>query len=104
MSNTYLVGEKAVNADNYESVADWPSAGTWAMGFGKTVNRGSQNKPVRDKDFVSNSTVFGSAHGNSCYMAMCDGSIQIISYSIDIVVHQRLGNRHDGLPIDAKKF
>jgi prepilin-type processing-associated H-X9-DG protein len=47
---------------------------------------------------------FGSAHSGGCQMALCDGGVRTISYSIDWEVHRRLGNRMDGLPVDQSKF
>ena len=37
-------------------------------------------------------------------MALCDGSVKMMSYSIDLETHRRLANRKDGLVIDAKRF
>jgi hypothetical protein len=37
-------------------------------------------------------------------MAFCDGSVQMMSYTIDPTVHDYLGNRADGQAIDGKKF
>jgi prepilin-type processing-associated H-X9-DG protein len=47
---------------------------------------------------------FGSAHANGCNFGLCDGSVHTISYQIDPEVHRRLGNRHDGLPIDGSQY
>ena len=37
-------------------------------------------------------------------MAFCDGSVQMISYTIDHETHRRLANRKDGQMIDGNKF
>ena len=37
-------------------------------------------------------------------MALCDGSVLAIPYSIDVHIHDHLGNRADGHVIDWKKF
>jgi prepilin-type processing-associated H-X9-DG protein len=38
---------------------------------------------------------FGSAHNSGFHMAMCDGSVQTISYDIDPWTHRILANRMD---------
>jgi prepilin-type processing-associated H-X9-DG protein len=47
---------------------------------------------------------FGSAHSNGCNFVFCDGSVRTISYGINILVHKRLANRMDGLPIDPSQY
>ena len=46
---------------------------------------------------------YGSAHPNSLNMAMCDGSVHAISYSIAGKTFRRLGGRVDGQIVDPKK-
>ena len=37
-------------------------------------------------------------------MAFCDGSVRTINYTIDPLIHESLGNRDDGAPIDASSY
>ena len=37
-------------------------------------------------------------------MAFCDGSVQMMSYLIDLEIYRRLGNRKDGMPINGQKL
>ncbi|MDO4575704.1 MAG: DUF1559 domain-containing protein [Planctomycetia bacterium] len=49
--------------------------------------------------FESSTYRFGSCHAGSLGMAMCDGSVQRISYSVDYLTWIYLGNRSDGKPV-----
>ncbi len=106
-SNTYLLGERYLNPDNYfHGVACADDQG-WDQGYDYDTNRwtypGEAFRPRRDTPgYNSNNGCdvnFGSAHPSGFHMALCDGSVHRISYSIDLEVHRRLGNRSDGLPI-----
>ncbi len=103
-SNTYLVGEKYLNPDLYETGSDPGDNEGVYMGFANNVSRFTQQLPLQDTPGVGNWCIFGSAHANGFQMAFCDGSVQMMNYSIGLAVHQCLGNRADGHAIDAKSF
>jgi prepilin-type N-terminal cleavage/methylation domain-containing protein/prepilin-type processing-associated H-X9-DG protein len=112
-SNTYLVGEKYLNPDLYYT--------GWCNADDQNLFTGWNNDSSRSA-YTANGTVmprqdtpgyggtgltnalFGSAHANGFQMAFCDGSVQMMSYTIDPLVHECLGNRADGKTIDAKKY
>ena len=60
--------------------------------------------PLQDVPGIEQVYNFGSAHLASCHFVFCDGSVRAVLYSINGEVHRRLGNRKDGLTIDAKQF
>ncbi len=114
-TNTYLLGEKYLNPDYYADAVSstLDSAGDNNPPYGgmdPDTNRWTSNPsciPMQDQEGyepIFGNWSFGSAHANGFHMAFCDGSVQQISYSIDVLVHSRLGNRKDGYSIDAKSF
>jgi prepilin-type processing-associated H-X9-DG protein len=109
-SNTYLAGEKSLDPDYYFNGMDGGDDQGWDLGYDFDVNRWTTVEstgffhPRPDQPGGDYYCSFGSAHLNGFQMAFCDGSVQMINYSIDPETHRRLGNRHDGLTIDAKAF
>ncbi|RIK81815.1 MAG: hypothetical protein DCC67_07885 [Planctomycetota bacterium] len=107
-SNTYAVGEKFINPAGYEDETD--PGNDWSMYSGSqddTVRTthyepGANilNTPLQDNtQTVAGNHKFGSGHAAGCFFAMCDGSVQFVSYDVSPEVHRRLGNREDGLVV-----
>jgi prepilin-type N-terminal cleavage/methylation domain-containing protein/prepilin-type processing-associated H-X9-DG protein len=120
-TNTYLAGEKYCMPDQYfNGLAPWDDE-SWNIGRDWDNSRwvGDRNlwgntqwtgvsalyRPYQDMPgFGGAGGAFGSAHSNGFQMAFCDGSVQMMGYSIDPDVHHALGVRKDGRRIDAKKL
>ena len=109
-SNTYLLGEKCLDTANYENGVDDGDNEQALMGADIDTLRvtGASRFPMRDWHPGSWTERlfyrFGSAHASGFHMAFCDGSVRPIGYEIDPIIHQDLGNRRDGHPVDAGKF
>ncbi len=121
-SNTYLAGEKYVWPDHYDDGIPPNDDQGWDIGFDwdnlrwsglTSISAAGVLDPIGSADATYqplqdtpgfNTPGFGSAHSNGFHMAFCDGSVQMMNYSIDLETHHRLGNRKDGLTIDGKKF
>jgi prepilin-type N-terminal cleavage/methylation domain-containing protein/prepilin-type processing-associated H-X9-DG protein len=111
LSNTYLIGEKSVHSDLYQPPDGfYPREGDrywWTMGDDEVTCRWAQEPPNQDRPFnvesgsdyrnsINDDLNFGSAHESGFHMAFCDGSVRVIEYDIDPLVHMAGGNRHDG--------
>ncbi len=109
-SNTFLLGEKYINPDSYYTGLDHADDAAAFEGHAHDVDRGTatvQDVPLPPLPDTPGSMVlfnFGSAHAIGLHMALCDGSIQFINYSIDPLVFSYLGDRKDGMAIDAKMY
>jgi prepilin-type N-terminal cleavage/methylation domain-containing protein/prepilin-type processing-associated H-X9-DG protein len=111
-SNTYLVGEKYVQPDYYDSGQDLGDNEGMYDGFANNNTRFCDTDPARARNLVPmqdragtmNYCVFGSPHSGGFNMSMCDGSVRRIDYSIDPTIHAYLANRKDGHPIDGSQL
>jgi hypothetical protein len=107
-SNTYVVGEKYLNADHYTTGKDGADNENLYVGYDNDHFRFTPNDvdylPMPDRPGISNGYAFGSAHTAGFGMLFCDGSVHAIRYEIDGETHRRLGNRRDGLAVAEDAF
>jgi prepilin-type processing-associated H-X9-DG protein len=105
LSNTYLIGEKHVQDDAYESGYDIGDNETWCTGFNNDNYRKTgryedgeivECVPLRDtaRGHDSHDARFGSAHAAGWNVAFCDGSVRQAAFDIDWQVHRIAGSRH----------
>ena len=95
MSQTYLVGEKHVRRAAYLSADDLGHDQSMYCGVDLDINRWTLEPPLPDGDGDA-VRAFGSAHPGGCHFVFCDGSVHLVSYSVDAQVHRSAGNRRDG--------
>ena len=103
LSKTYLVGEKYLNADAYETATDGGDNGTAYDGANTDVLRSSHLTlpALQDRPGISASSSWGSAHPGAFNMALCDASVQSINYDVDPKTHWQFGHKSDeGQPLD----
>ncbi len=96
-SNTYLLGEKYLGPDYYDTGTDPGDNDSMFAGYCIDVVRFGFVPPYQDRLGYSSPFSFGSAHSTGCNFAMCDGSVKTVSYSVDLEVHRRTSNRNDVL-------
>ena len=100
-SNTYLVGEKYLNPDvtRTGAIRATTKGRTWGLPTMSAVKRTSLRTrigPCGTRRAYGKLQHFGSAHAVIFNMAMVDGSVHPVNYSIAVLVHRNLGNRKDG--------
>jgi prepilin-type N-terminal cleavage/methylation domain-containing protein/prepilin-type processing-associated H-X9-DG protein len=109
-SNTFLIGEKYLNPDHYADGNDYGDNESSLVGADYDNLRAGNYPPYEfavlrpDTGGYDSMSTFGSAHGNGFHMAFCDGSVQVINYTISRTARCCLAQRNDGKSIDAKAF
>jgi prepilin-type N-terminal cleavage/methylation domain-containing protein/prepilin-type processing-associated H-X9-DG protein len=132
LSYTYMLGEKQMDSDHYLDGMqggddEWAMAGfdydtyrfadhdvkpgaRYAAGdrrLGRvSYTSWSSNCPGPYQDIPGQEMglSFGSAHSEGCNMAMGDGSVRMISYTIDTMTHIHLCDRADGVTLDPRQY
>jgi hypothetical protein len=108
LSNTYLVGEKSMDTLHYETGRD---VGDRAPVAGLVDSRGAANSYVRFAarpprlDVANNCQAchdFGSAHPAGWNMSMADGSVQSLSYDLDLELHQAMASIAGGETMERR--
>ena len=94
-STTYLIGEKYLDPDNYDNGEDWGDDSCYFTGVDHDNERWSESPPAQDQKGQPAPYIWGSAHPSGFNIVMADDSVRSISYSVDEIVHLRLGNRRD---------
>jgi prepilin-type N-terminal cleavage/methylation domain-containing protein len=97
LSKTYLIGEKFLPSNHYETgIASYDDQ-SYYLGFDRDINLSAFFQPRRDEIRNDDSAFrFGSAHSAVFYMAFCDGSVHPIAYDIELDTHKSLGSRSGG--------
>jgi prepilin-type processing-associated H-X9-DG protein len=96
LSNTYFAGEKYINPDNYETGADPGDNEGWCTGYNNDNYRNASRLPIQDRAGAQDTLRFGSPHATGFNVALCDGSVHSLGYSISLEIHRRLANRRNG--------
>lgn len=102
LSNTYLIGEKAMSSNNYTNGKDFgdraPAVGWIDHPEASNSNvRFAARGPHRDKpDSCLACHEFGSAHSANWNAALADGSVRAIFYTMDLEIHRSISSINMG--------
>ncbi len=101
-SQTYLVGEKNVNPDDYETGMASEDSGLPFSGLLGTC--GGHDPARRDTPGFDAVGIYGSTHAATWQVTMCDGSVRRLPYELAPEVHRRLSNVEDGEVVDESSL
>ena len=107
-TNTYLFAEKYIDPNCYTTgKGEGDDLSAWNGADNDRLRRTGWKdasdsltkvdcRPLQDRAGANLSIPFGSCHSGAFGAAMCDGSVQRVSYSIEPEVHSYLGRKADG--------
>jgi prepilin-type N-terminal cleavage/methylation domain-containing protein len=95
LSNTYMVSEKYLNPDSYLAGNDVGDDEPIWTGQNADTSRATTPVyiPFRDTPGMHLTYSMGSAHPAGFHVMFADGSVRMMPYDIDLVIHSALGTR-----------
>jgi prepilin-type N-terminal cleavage/methylation domain-containing protein len=98
LSNTYLCAEKNLAPEYYTTGNDGADNNAAYTGHDWDTLRWGHTSypPLQDRRGLTSWPSFGSAHSAGIYAAFGDGTVRMISFSVDPEMHRRMANRADG--------
>lgn len=112
-SHTYLLGEKNLDPNHYDDGLQGNDDQSMYLGHnednlcatfmwapGASHITPPKCVPHPDTPGVQYKLTFGSAHVGGWFALFCDGSVHFMSYDMEPLVHEYLGNRLDGESVD----
>jgi hypothetical protein len=102
-SNTVMLGEKRMDLGQLGKNQPDDDQG-YVAGWDWDTIRWGQNPPAKDKKGEWTPDRFGSSHLAGVNIALADGSVRVIRFSIEASVWKRLCSRNDGQPISSSDF
>jgi len=111
-SKTICMGEKHMDIDDYTTGDDPGDNWNMYVGFDgdmhrvtySAINPNRRDCPPRPDGYVQYEECFGSAHPAGLHVGFCDGAARLISFEIDDIPWNGLGNREDGRVVDAREL
>ena len=97
-SNTLLIGEKRLNIAPLGTYQGDDNEG-YSSGWDHDVMRYTDRVPLPDRRTGDGEQRFGSSHPSGINIALADGSVRFLPYTIDQVIFKNLGERNDGLTV-----
>lgn len=108
LTKTYMVGERFMNSDHYDSGLNPNDNVHCYVGSDWDINvygnADPQFTPRQDQRGSGDFGGYGSSHPGVFHAVMCDGSVASIPFGIDLRVHTLLSHRRDTQTLDDTPF
>ncbi|WP_254507053.1 DUF1559 family PulG-like putative transporter [Anatilimnocola floriformis] len=100
-SSTIVFSEKRMNVQLLKQFQGNDNEG-YSSGWDHDVMRQADRVPLPDFRHVSDNgdPRFGSSHPGGINIALVDGSVRLLPYSVDATIFRNLGRRADGEPVN----